>query len=197
MGWGGASCAPTTAIVCWLFRIGAAIDIFDRHHTNAITAYTLQFDSTHASHCVGTLLSPCFLLPFLQIAFTTLFGIGRTQAFRLCGDLGLNPFQKLGAIPDADFEPIKQKIESTYQPKHAVLKRVGDNILAKVRMGSYQGLRHQMCLPVHGQRTRSNAKTQHKLGEIRAKLFNIPLLSKKAKQTANAGGVPASGKPVI
>ena len=69
----------------------------------------------------------------------------------------------------------------------------GDNILAKVRMGSYQGLRHQMCLPVHGQRTRSNAKTQRKLGKQRADLFNIPLLSKKAKQTANQGGAPAGG----
>ena len=61
----------------------------------------------------------------LQFAFTTLFGIGRTQAFRLCGDLGLNPFQKLSAIPDSDFEVIKQKIETTFEPKHAVLKRMG------------------------------------------------------------------------
>lgn len=61
-------------------------------------------------------------------------------------------------------------------------------------MGSYQGLRHQMCLPVHGQRTRSNAKTQRKLGQRRALLYNIPLLNKKAKQMANSGGVPAGGK---
>lgn len=60
-------------------------------------------------------------------------------------------------------------------------------------MGSYQGLRHQMCLPVRGQRTRSNAKTQRKLGAERAKLFNIPVLSKKAKQSATAGGAPAGG----
>lgn len=73
----------------------------------------------------------------------------------------------------------------------------GDNILAKVRMGSYQGLRHQMCLPVHGQRTHTNAKTQRKLGVRRAQMFNIPLLSKKAKVAAIAGGVPASGKPPI
>jgi small subunit ribosomal protein S13 len=129
----------------------------------------------------------------LQWAFASLYGIGKTQSFRLCGDLGLNPFQKLGAIPDADFEGIKAKIETTFEPKHAVLKRQGDNILAKVRMGSYQGLRHQMCLPVHGQRTRSNANTQRKLGKARAALFNIPLLSKKAKQSANAGGAPAGG----
>lgn len=75
-----------------------------------------------------------------------------------------------------------------------VSRCAGDNILAKVRMGSYQGLRHQMCLPCHGQRTRSNAKTQRKLGARRAELFNIPLLSKKAKQSAGSGGTPAGGK---
>lgn len=62
-----------------------------------------------------------------QFAFATLFGIGRTQGFRLCGDLGLNPYQKLREIPDADFEAIKTKIESTFEPKHAILKRVGQD----------------------------------------------------------------------
>jgi small subunit ribosomal protein S13 len=124
----------------------------------------------------------------------SLYGIGRTQAFRLCGDLGLNPFQKLDHIPETDFEVIKSKIETTFEPQHAVMKRMGDNILAKVRMGSYQGLRHQMCLPCHGQRTRSNAKTQRKLGQRRAELFNIPLLSKKAKQNIGSGGIAAGSK---
>ena len=66
----------------------------------------------------------CSLLA-VQFAFATLFGIGRTQSFRLCGDLGLNPYQKLSAIPDSDFEAIKTKIETTFEPKHAVLKRIG------------------------------------------------------------------------
>lgn len=61
-----------------------------------------------------------------QFAFQSLFGIGRSQSFRLCGDLGLNPYQKLGAIPDEDFEPIKHKIETTFLPKHEHLKRIGE-----------------------------------------------------------------------
>lgn len=76
------------------------------------------------SHCVLTIAAAArFYL--LQFAFATLFGIGRTQGFRLCGDLGLNPYQKLREIPDADFEAIKHKIETTFEPKHALLKRVG------------------------------------------------------------------------
>jgi len=66
-----------------------------------------------------------------QFAFQSLFGIGRTQSFRLCGDLGLNPYQKLDAIPESDFEIIKHKIESTFEPQHAVSKRMGEHISAR------------------------------------------------------------------
>jgi len=123
----------------------------------------------------------------VAIAFMSLYGIGKSQSYRLCGDLGLNPHTKLSDISDEDFEPIKAKIESTFKPRHEAIKRMGDNILAKVRMGSYQGLRHQMCLPVHGQRTKCNAKTQRKLGLKRAQLFNIPIIAKKNRKAAIQG----------
>lgn len=72
----------------------------------------------------------------------------------------------------------------------------GDNILAKVRMGSYQGIRHQMCLPVHCQRTRSNNKTQTTLGPKRAQLFNIPTLTLAQRKAITATGKPASGPAI-
>ena len=100
-------------------------------------------------------------------------------------------------MPLASFSPLVSFLTPYLVSLPLSFVASGDNILAKVRMGSYQGLRHQMCLPVHGQRTHTNAKTQRKLGVRRAQMFNIPLLSKKAKVAAIAGGVPASGKPPI
>lgn len=114
------------------------------------------------------------------ISSTQIYGIGHSVAHDLCGELGLNPFSTPSDIGMPSFEVLKRHVERLYQPRHIAIKAEGENILRKIRLGTYQGLRHSLALPVHGQRTRNNHKTQRKLGKMRSNLFSFPLLTGKA-----------------
>ena len=121
------------------------------------------------------------------LALRSVYGIGPHKARLLCGQLGVNPTTPLHAL-HASFQRIKQYVESNFQPRHIEEKSLAARILHKVKIGSYQGIRHTQCLPVRGQRTQTNARTQRKLGRQRMIAYNIPAFNKK--KPGSAGSKP-------
>lgn len=97
-----------------------------------------------------------------QIGLTKIYGIGHFQAKAFCARMGINPFTKVAEI-ETDMPLIRDMVERTFPPKPDLQKAVGANIIHKIKIGSYEGLRHTQGLPVRGQRSRTNAATQKRL----------------------------------
>ena len=90
----------------------------------------------------------------LQLSLQAVYGIGLFRARELCGQLGLNPRARTSTL-GASFSRVRALIESRYSPRHVAEKVAQAAILDKVRIGSYQGIRHAQALPVRGQRTQT------------------------------------------
>ena len=124
----------------------------------------------------------------VHLAIQSIYGIGPSKARVICGDLGLNPNTPLQSINQEGFIKLRTLIEARFEPKHIQEKALGQRILAKIKIGSYQGIRHTQLLPVHGQRTQTNAKNAKKFARIRASAFQLPLFNKKKGQKVEAAG---------
>ena len=125
----------------------------------------------------------------LWLSLQSVYGVGLFRAREICGLLGLNPHTKTSTL-GASFTRVRAHVEAAYAPRHVAEKVSQGHILDKVRIGSYQGIRHAQALPVRGQRTQTNAKTQKKLGKQRQHAFNVPTFNKKKPP-------PISVRPVL
>lgn len=96
--------------------------------------------------------------------------------------MGLNPNTKLEALSDATLPRLRSLLESEHGNRRVMNTLIGATILRKINIGCEAGLRHQMCLPVRGQRTHTNAKTQRKLGLERARIYGYQVLKRKTKK---------------
>jgi len=96
----------------------------------------------------------------VEIALTYIYGIGRTEAQRICTKAGIDWFKKVKDLTEDELTRIRQIIEKEYVVEGELRKQVRDNIQRLIAIGCYRGLRHKMGLPVRGQRTRSNARTR-------------------------------------
>lgn len=83
---------------------------------------------------------------------------------------------------------IKNYLELNVLAKAQQLRRLSENINFKIKINSWEGMRHQYCLTVNGQK-KSNGNTQRRVGEKRARVLNFPLAKPKAsKQQRGPGG---------
>jgi len=96
----------------------------------------------------------------VEIALTYIYGIGRTEAQKICTKAGIDWFKKVKDLTEDELTRIRQIIEKEYVVEGELRKQVRDNIQRLIAIGCYRGLRHKMGLPVRGQRTRSNARTR-------------------------------------
>jgi small subunit ribosomal protein S13 len=97
----------------------------------------------------------------LEIALTYIYGIGKPTAQKICADTGLNPNNRVRDLTDDEVNKIRVWIEETGQVVEGDLRRnVANDIKRKIEIGCYQGVRHRKGLPVHGQRTHTNARTR-------------------------------------
>lgn len=96
----------------------------------------------------------------VEIALTYIFGIGRTSAQRILRRAGVDPDTRIQALTDADVNKLRQVIEKDYKVEGALRQEVNMNIKRLMDIGCYRGLRHRRGLPVHGQRTHTNARTK-------------------------------------
>ena len=96
----------------------------------------------------------------LEIALTYIFGIGRTRAKETLDATGISGDVRVKDLNDEQLVALRDHIEANYETEGDLRRTVAADIRRKIEIGSYQGRRHRMGLPVRGQRTRTNARTR-------------------------------------
>jgi small subunit ribosomal protein S13 len=96
----------------------------------------------------------------VEIALTYIYGIGRTRAQQTLAETGVSPDTRVRDLSEEDLVRLRDWIEGNYRTEGDLRREVAADIRRKVEIGSYQGLRHRRGLPVHGQRTHTNARTR-------------------------------------
>jgi small subunit ribosomal protein S13 len=96
----------------------------------------------------------------VEIALTYIFGVGRTRAQATIAATGVDPNTRVKDLNDDDILKLRDHIEANYRVEGDLRREVASDIRRKVEIGSYQGIRHRRGLPVHGQRTHTNARTR-------------------------------------
>ncbi len=93
------------------------------------------------------------------ISLTYIFGVGRTQAKRLCSACGVEESIKVGELSEAQLDDLRAKVaEMTVEGD--LRREVSMNIKRLMDLGCNRGLRHRRNLPLRGQRTKTNARTR-------------------------------------
>jgi small subunit ribosomal protein S13 len=96
----------------------------------------------------------------LEIALTYIYGMGRTRALETIAGAGVSGDTRVHALSDEDLVKLREWIDSHYQVEGDLRREVQADIRRKIEIGCYQGIRHRRGLPVHGQRTQTNARTR-------------------------------------
>jgi len=96
----------------------------------------------------------------MEIALTYIFGIGRTRSLELLAATGISPDLRSKDLTDEDVLALREHIEAHFKVEGDLRREVQADIRRKMEIGSYQGIRHRRHLPVHGQRTKTNARTR-------------------------------------
>ena len=96
----------------------------------------------------------------LEIALTYVYGIGRTRAAETLEATGVSGDTRVHALSEEDLQKLREWIDANYQVEGDLRREVAADIRRKIEIGSYQGIRHRRGLPVHGQRTKTNARTR-------------------------------------
>jgi small subunit ribosomal protein S13 len=96
----------------------------------------------------------------LEISLTYIFGIGPAKAFETCVGAKVDPGTRVRDLTDEEVVRLRDWIGENYSVEGDLRRSINQNVKRKVEIGSYQGLRHRRGLPVHGQRTHTNARTR-------------------------------------
>ncbi len=96
----------------------------------------------------------------MEVALTYIYGIGRNSSRDILHQAGVSLDLKSDDLSDDDVVKIRQIIDQGVKVEGDLRRDVTANIKRHLDMGSYRGLRHRKNLPVHGQRTHTNARTR-------------------------------------
>jgi len=96
----------------------------------------------------------------LYIGLTYIFGIGKARAKEICEKAGVSPNKKVADLNENEVKKIREIIDNDFKVEGDLRREINTNIKRYIDMGSYRGYRHKRGLPVHGQRTHTNARTR-------------------------------------
>jgi small subunit ribosomal protein S13 len=96
----------------------------------------------------------------VEVGLTYLYGIGRTSATKICKESGINPDTRVRDLTEGEVTKIREYINAHYTVEGDLRRERRQNINRLMEIGCYRGLRHRKGLPVHGQRTHTNARTR-------------------------------------
>src|SRR4029079_3474624 len=96
----------------------------------------------------------------MEIALTYIYGIGKTRAHQTLQATGVSPDLRTRDLSDEDLVRLRGSTHANYQVEGDLRREVAADIRRKIEIGSYQGIRHRRGLPVHGQRTKTHARTR-------------------------------------
>jgi small subunit ribosomal protein S13 len=96
----------------------------------------------------------------LEVSLTYIFGIGRTSARTVALATDISADTRVRDLTDEEVAKLRTFIDQNFKVEGDLRREVSQNIKRKIEIGSYAGIRHRRGLPVHGQRTRTNARTR-------------------------------------
>jgi small subunit ribosomal protein S13 len=96
----------------------------------------------------------------VDIALRYIYGIGPTQARRIVAAANVSPETRVRDLTDDEVSSIRETIDRGYTVEGDLRREVRQNIQRLIEINCYRGMRHRRGLPVHGQRTRTNARTK-------------------------------------
>jgi small subunit ribosomal protein S13 len=96
----------------------------------------------------------------LEIGLTYIYGIGRSTAHKVCAELGLDPNEKVRDLTDEEVTKLRGYIDANLEVEGDLRRERSQAVKRLTEIGSYRGFRHRRGLPVHGQRTKTNARTR-------------------------------------
>ena len=96
----------------------------------------------------------------IDIALTSIYGIGRRSAREIVKKSGVNPNIKAADLDQGHVSDLRKIIDQDYMVEGDLRREISLNIKRLVDLGNYRGLRHRRGLPVRGQRTKTNARTR-------------------------------------
>ena len=96
----------------------------------------------------------------IEVGLTYIYGIGPTLSNQVINQTGVNPDTRVKDLTDSDVTKMREYINQNCKVEGDLRREVQLNIKRLIEIGSYRGIRHRRNLPVHGQRTRTNARTR-------------------------------------
>ncbi len=96
----------------------------------------------------------------VEIGLTYIYGIGPSQSRLVLAETGVSPDTRVKDLTETEVTRLRDAIERGRKVEGDLRREVSMNIKRLTEIGCYRGLRHRRNLPVHGQRTRTNARTK-------------------------------------
>ncbi len=96
----------------------------------------------------------------LEVSLTYIYGVGRTQAQEICARTSVDPGTRVRDLTDEEVVRLRNDIDTNLRVEGDLRRDVSQDIKRKMEINCYQGVRHRKGLPVHGQRTHTNARTR-------------------------------------
>ena len=96
----------------------------------------------------------------VEIGLTYIYGIGRTTALKILDSTGVNWERNIDELSADEVNEIRKELEQNYKVEGDLRREISGNIKRLMDIGCFRGLRHRRGLPVHGQRTHTNARTR-------------------------------------
>jgi len=96
----------------------------------------------------------------VEIALTYIYGIGNTVSKQVCASTDVHPDTRVRDLTDEEVSRLRNYIDASLRVEGDLRRDVAQDIKRKQEINCYQGIRHRRGLPVHGQRTHTNARTR-------------------------------------
>ncbi len=96
----------------------------------------------------------------LEISLTYIYGVGKTTAQQVCDETQIGRDTRVRDLTEEEVSRLRGHIDQYLKVEGDLRREVAQNIKRKMEIGCYAGIRHRRGLPVHGQRTRTNARTR-------------------------------------
>ncbi len=93
------------------------------------------------------------------IGLTSIYGVGRSRARRICAEAGVQEVTKIRDLTEAEVEKLRAEV-GKFAVEGDLRREYAMSIKRLIDLGTYRGLRHRKGLPLRGQRTRTNARTR-------------------------------------